>query len=370
MVVQAVTAQADLVVAAFVVAAACLGLEAALWSARAAPVAGLAAGLAAGTKWTGVAAVPALAILVLAATRDSRKLGWIVLWSAIGVAAVGMYGYALNLGATGNPLGHASELGGLRHGAVSAGTASSVPRALFNLVTDFADFSSYFKNANEDTSRFGTLGWALILPLSAVFVLAWIHRRTRAVRGALALVLPLFLIELAFGASNNRFEGRLLIAPVMLCAALAAWVYGRRVLTGGVAALAAATLVLAILFNPTKPVGLAGATPVWKLPRLAAEMIKLPELEGVFSAFDAHVPRTARVGAVIDGGVPTYPLYGPGLARRVVYLGYDAPLAQAESLGLSWVVFSDPKLLDGPRGGWSVAPLGPGPWLLAELRSG
>ena len=360
-VVQAVTTQTDLVTAAFVASAAYLALEAVLADARAAPLAGLAVGLAVGTKWTGAAAIPALALLVLAATRDPRRLGRLVLWGAAGIAAVGMASYVRNAAAQSSPFGKTSELGGVSTEATPFGLLHT----LYRLVLDFADFSSYFKNANEDTSYFGTLGWALILPLCAGFIVAWLLRRTHPVRGALAAAVPILLVELALTHPYNRFEGRLLIGPVALSAALAGWVYARRWIARAVTLLAAVTLVLALVFNEAKPVGAAGSRPVWELSRISAMTIKDADLGAVFSAFDAIVPERARVGGVFADGVFLYPLYGDELGRRILHLPYEEPLAHADLLGLRWVVFSDRDLLDGPRRGWRFTPLGP-TWLLAE----
>jgi len=360
-VVQAVTTQTDLVTAALVVSAAYLALEAVFADPRAAPVAGAAIGLAIGTKWTGAASLPLLVVLVLAATRNARTLARLAAWGAAGVAAFGADSYVRNLVATGSPFGETSELGGVETGV----GGSTFVTTIYRLVLDFADFSSYFRNANEDTSYFGTLGWALILPVSAGFGLAWLFRRTRSVRGAIAFALPIFLVELAFTHPYNRFEGRLLIGPVALCAALAAWVYARTWIARGVVLLASVTLVLAIIFNEAKPVGAAGTRPVWELPRISAMTIKGAHQGPVFSAFDALVPADARVGGVFDEDVFLYPLYGVELGRRILYLPYEEPLEHAERLGLRWVVFSERDLLDGPRQGWRLTSLGSS-WVLAE----
>jgi len=359
-VVQAVTTQNDLVVAALVAAAAFLALESVGRDARAAPLAGLALGLAVGTKWTGAAAVPILALLAVAASRNRRALARLALWSVAGAVAVGSYGYALNLADTGNPLGEVEALGGVETDPSVSAAASTA----YRIVLDFADFSSYHRNANEDTSFFGTLGWALMLPLSAGFTLAWARRSTLPVRGALALALPYAVVFLALAHPYDRFTGRLLIAPVALTAALAAWVYGRRWVTPFVGALAATTLVLAVVFNEAKPVGVRGAA-VWTLSRTEAQTLKDPPLGEVVAALDARVPADGRLGAVLRKSAWSYPLYGRTLGRRVTYLEPGGALAAARRLGLRWVVFSDGVPVERSAPGWRFTEFARG-WTLAE----
>ena len=230
-VVQSVTTQNHLVVAAQVAAAAYFGLELARGDPRAAILAGLAVGLAVGTKWTGLAALPGLGLLWVVATRDAARLVRLVAWSAVGLVLVGVYGYALNAADTGHLLGDTSGLP-----IQSRPSPGEFVESLVKLTLDFGDFSGYFRNANEDSSYFGTLGWLLVLPLSAGFTIAWALRRTSAVRGALAVNLPLFMILLAASHPYERFDGRLLILPVALVAPLAAWVYERSPATEVVAA--------------------------------------------------------------------------------------------------------------------------------------
>src|SRR5207245_6923064 len=105
---QSVTTQNDLLAASFIVAAACLALGQARTDLA---LAGLAVGLALGTKLT---TAPGLALLVVFALvyRPRRaRLAVLVTASAIAFAGVGFYGYGLNLIQTGKPLGDPSAQG-------------------------------------------------------------------------------------------------------------------------------------------------------------------------------------------------------------------------------------------------------------------
>jgi hypothetical protein len=363
-VVQAVTTQNDLVIAALVSSAAYLAVDALVSDARAGLFAGLAFGLAVGTKWTGLAAVPALLLIVLAVTRDPRKLSRIVAWAAVGVVLVGASSYVRNLAATDSALGRSSELQGVNSDASASGAATAVPK----IVLAFGDFSIFFHNANEDASYFGPLGWMLVLPLALGFGLAWLLKHTSALRGALAWSIPIFVVELSLAHPYNRFEGRLLIAPVVVCSALAAWAYGRRWLAAGVSVLAGVSLVLALVFNEAKPVGVR-SKPAWELSRIDAQTLKNPKYAAIFYEFEQRVPDDASVGMVVDDGVWLYPFYGRKLERRLTYLGYDDPFSRAERDGLRWLVLYEPGRVTGERTGWRFAPLGRTGWLLAERAS-
>ena len=93
------TTQNDLVVAALAATAAFFVLG----RTRAdVALAGLALGLALGTKLTVALALPALALLALAA-GGARRLAWAAGATAAAPLLVGSYGYALNLIHTGSP---------------------------------------------------------------------------------------------------------------------------------------------------------------------------------------------------------------------------------------------------------------------------
>jgi hypothetical protein len=358
---QAVTTQNDLLLAAYVAAAAFLAVEALQRDPRAAPLAGLSFGLAVGTKWTALSALPALVLLVLVAAHRWKRVAVLAAWAVIGVVAFGAYAYARNLEATHSLFGRSSEL----QGVSIAGSPVQWARDVRRLVLDFGDNSAYFENASEDTSYFGTVGWLVILPLSAGFGIAWLFRRTTAIRGALAWALPITIAVLSLTHGYDRFSGRLLIAPVALTAPLVAWLYPRAAPAVAVAGLAAATLVLSIVFNETKPVGVL-STPAWELSRIDAQVLKDPSYNAVFYPFERRVPQEADVGMVVDDGVWLYPFYGRRLERHLTYLSPEDPFAEARRRRLEWIVFSRPGLVVGNHDGWTLTPLGDTGWRLAR----
>lgn len=367
---ESVTTQNDLVEAAFVAAAVAF----ALGRTRAeVAMAGLALGLAAGTKLTFAYALPALlAIGLLALPR--RRLAEVAVAAVAGFALLGMHGYAQNLVETGRLQGNAVEVESLPPHVTAGGTASSIARTMYRLV-DLSGFHppaavsshvaglakrvftvlhiepnppastttgtfefTYELNAgvSEDSSALGPLGFLLLVPLSVGFLVAWALRRTDRRHAAFALALPLYMLALVLGTRWNLYVERFMITPAALTLPLAPAVFRPWPVRACAAVVGIAALALALAYDPSKPSGIDGRTPVWNLSRAEVQAIRWPELEPVLQAIQARVPARARLG--IDLAPPDweYPLWGPRLGRSLVWLPSRRPLAFAQ--GADWVV--------------------------------
>jgi hypothetical protein len=367
---ESVTTQNDLVVASFVVAAVAF----ALGRTRAEiALAGVAIGLAAGTKLTFVYALPVLvAIGLLAVPR--RRLAGLAVASLAGVLLFGSYAYVQNLVETGRIQGKAEQVSSLPPHVTASGTASSIARTGYRLVdlsgfhppasitshvsgvakrvfdalgipanpsesTTRGTFEFSFAvnaDASEDSSAFGPLGFLLLVPLSFGFLVAWARRRTDRVHGAFALALPLYVVALALGTRWNLYVDRFLITPAALTLPLAPAVFRWRALSAAVAVVGVAALALALAYDPSKPSGIAGDTPVWDRSRAEVQSIRFPEMRPVLEAVQARVPARARLGVDLAPLDWEYPLWGPRLGRTLVWLPSTNPLASAT--GLDWVV--------------------------------
>jgi hypothetical protein len=377
---ESVTTQNDLVEASFVAGAVALGLG----EGRAtAALAGIALGLAAGTKLTFLYAVaPLVAIGLLALPR--RRLAGVAAAAVAGFLLFGAYAYLQNVVETGRPQGRAEQLRTDRPAITAIGTISTVFRATYRLI-DLSGFHvpvrftehvsgaakavfdglgipanppestkkgtfqfSYDVNAtaSEDSSAFGPLGFLLLVPLSLGVLGAWALRRTDRVLGAFALALPLYLVALALGTRWNLYVDRFLVTPAALTLPLAPLVLRRSVLLrAAVAAVAVAALAVALAYDTSKPTGLGGTTPVWSLSRPAAQSIRWPELRPVLEAVSARVPAKARLGVDLGPLDWEYPLWGPRLERRLVWL------PEQPATGLDWVVLGTGVSLR-PPGSW------------------
>ena len=392
---QSVTTQNDLLAASFVVASAALVLGR---SRVEVVLAGLALGLALGTKLTAAYAIPIL--LALAITSLSRRrLVECVAAAATAFVLVGSYGYVLNIVETGRPLGDPAvteqhrpepvttegtvstvarigfrffDLSGLHPKSFVPDAISSAGRWVFSVLEippnppetsveppfDFAVGQS----SSEDISYFGPLGVLLLLPLSLGFAVATIARREQWERLALALALPVTVLEIALTYRYNIWLGRFLITPVFLTMPLAAVLYRRRVLAGAAALIGGVTLVAAHASNVAKPIGLDGTRPFWSLSRTEAQAQTRPSIEDALVALD-RVPLDARIGiAKLEEW--SYPLYGATLDRRLLPLSEPDPLAAAERLGLQWVVVGTLQTGSSGRPGWRARRFPESGWTL------
>jgi hypothetical protein len=184
-------------------------------------VAGLAAGLAIGTKLTLAAPVGLLTIGVIAIAPRGRRAATGLVWLA-GVAATGSFWYLRNLFAAGNPLpwidlGFLPTPERLLHGRPDYSVA--------HYLTDSDIWSRWFVPGLED--GLGTLWWAVLVLAVAGVLLALLRHRPRVER-MLALVAAAGAVAYLFtplGASGPEGEPigfainlRYLAAP--LCLAL------------------------------------------------------------------------------------------------------------------------------------------------------
>jgi Glycosyltransferase family 87 len=134
-VLQATTTQNDLLVASFVAAAAVFVLEG---SRRGLALAGLAVGLAVGTKTTALFALPLLALLALGTLRR-RRAAELVAFSAAGTLCFGSFAYVENMIHRHSLLGAGSEQGAFRPDLTIAGVAGRFG----DILARFLDLSGF-----------------------------------------------------------------------------------------------------------------------------------------------------------------------------------------------------------------------------------
>ena len=397
---QSVTTQNDLASASFVVAAAALILGRTRTEVL---LAGLAIALALGTKLTAVYSVPILVGLALA-TLPRRRLAEGTAAAVVAFAALGAYGYVLNLVETGSPLGDSSATEPYRPAEITwDGTVSTVARIgyrFFDLsglhaktaVADSIEDAGRFvfdvlgiepnppetsvaqpfdfavgQASNEDISYFGPLGVLLLFPLSLGFTVLVIVRRRQWERLALALALPLTALAIALTYRYNIWVGRFMITPVLLTMPLAAVVYRRRRLAAGVALIGAVTLFATHAYNVAKPTGLDGTRAVWSLPRAEAQALTRPAIEPAITAVERRVPAGVPVG-IAGLAEWVYPLYGVELDRRVVPLPDTDPLRAADRLGLDWVVVGTPDRRPQAGESWDEVHFPDSGWTILRRR--
>ena len=348
-------------------------------------LAGAALGLAAGVKATVAIALPGVVLLALVALPP-RQLLRMLACAVAATAVFAGYWYAQDIAKTGDPLGASDELELFRPQITPAGTVSTIARATYRFVdftgvpgarTSWLDEisdagSSTFDalgidpnprasmghpftftinvRSHEDHSFFGVLGFLLVVPLSVGFAVAWAVRRTTALRGALALALPLGLFVLALLVRFSD-DGRYLIAPVALTMPLAAAVFRSRALAAATAVVAMIGLAVTHVDNELRPSGLSDRPATWALSREEQQALDAPTRLGLLEAV-ARVPEDADVGVVLAPSDWDHPLFGPDLERRLVTLPHQEALVDAERRGLRYVVFG--TAWQPVRRGWST----------------
>ncbi len=368
---ESVTTQNDLVVASFVAAGVFFVVDR---SRRVLPLAGLAIALAAGTKLTGLIALPVVALAALVLLPRVR-VAELAACTAIAFVGFGAFTYVENVARTGHVLGVVPEAVPYRAQPSAGGAASTAARVYWRFV-DFSGldpptavdngvanvgkeifaaariapnppgatatpFTFWPANASsEDTSYFGVLGFLLVVPLSFGFLAAWLMRLVPRSWGALAAALPLFVLAIALTQRYDHWLGRFMLIPVGLTMPLAAFLYDRklRLVTTLAVGLGAYGLLATHLHNRAKPVGLDGSPAVWQLSRTEAQGLLAGTLPRAVPEIDRRVPADATIGAVLQNNDPAYLLYGAELKRHLVLLHARDVEQEAARRQLRWIV--------------------------------
>jgi hypothetical protein len=388
-VLEATTAQNDLVLAAPVLACAFFLLG----RSRSEQLLGaVALGVALGTKFTAVYALPLLGLLALSVLPRRRLLEFVGA-AAAALALLGSAVYVQNVIHYGTPLGSSADRAEFTPKITAANTVSTTARTLYRFA-DLSGFAGGFQtyktqeavgkfvfakldidprpasatlshqqflftfntDANEDVSYFGPLGFVLLLPLAFGYLGAFARRRTSRVKAIFALALPAVAVEVALTYRYDDWLGRFMILPVAFGAVLVARTYSQRLPSAIFAAIGIVFLFFALAHNERKPIGLDGTRAAWSLPRDAAEGLVAPGGTQAFQALDTLVPAHATVGLVFGDDDWDYPLYGPHLTRHLVVLPAKDPFRTARSLHLDWVVVGDVDVSVAPR--WQQAQVG------------
>lgn len=353
--------------------------------------AGLAAGLAAGTKVTALAPVAMITGAVLVAAVAGRRLRTAAVWLGAVVAGGGWW-YLRNLIAAGNPLPQVERLGPVDLPGPDRLQQGRPDFPVIHYLTDTGVWRDYFVPGLEQ--GFGRL-WPVLLALAVGGVVALVFRgpgRLTRAHGAAALLALCAYLVTPLGAAgpeghptafaiNLRFLAPALALAIVLIPLLPWFDRGRklRVALGAVLVLlfavtwadhpltstsgAAFGILLAIL-----TVGLPAA--VWLLRDRALRLPGRPRLAPVLAAaataillvgvgwplsqsyFDsryrqfepagglaepydwARETSGARIGlAGTTAGFRQFGFYGPDLSNRVIYIGREAPAGGFDAIG-------------------------------------
>lgn len=402
---QATTAQNDLLLAVLVGSAA-------LFAARGLrdrslgdlAVAGVAGGLAVGTKTSALLAAPVvLLLLVAAARRFAPPRGLVVRGAALAAALVlglGGFAYANDLTTTGDALGGMTA--STSRDFTRAGPALDVARSAWSVFIEAPGFpdvhaldralaparnalfghlrGSYYDvpaplrtTVDEDTDGLGLVGLAVLLPLLAAALF-----RPREGAHRLVVIAGLgFAVSLTALLGYSPDNGRLVLPGLVLTLPLLAIAPTRRWSLVAVAALAIAGAVPAILLNPhrspfTRPALLSKGRHEQQL------LANYDAMAALVASLDRILPPTAPIGVLhapefTSSEHPAYAFFDGRLSRRVVLLSpKDLTVPRLRQLGLAGAVVWRPRCLPAPactfsltgeprvalRGGGALVPAG------------
>jgi hypothetical protein len=345
--------------------------------------AGLAAGLAAGTRVTGLAMAGALTVAVVVLAPRGRRVAGFGWWFLPALAG-GAFWYLRNLVVAGNPIPEVEKLGPISLPHPERLQEGRPDFSIAHYATDTGVWRHYFEPGLHEA--FGALWPLVVFGAAAAALLAVFHGRDRIVRwiGAVALfglVAYLFTPLSAAGAEgepvgfgiNIRYVIPALLAGIVL-APLDRWTDGRRARWGLLGALVLIFLVTnrpddalhdqarvfaflfvllvvgvpaLLLYARSRGTSATLVTAAVGALLLAAVAIGYPlqrhYLEGRFAnagSKEEQIPGMdldgayrwardldhARIGlAGTTAGFANYGFYGTDLSNRVIYLGEEGP---------------------------------------------
>jgi hypothetical protein len=316
--------------------------------------------------------------------RVSRRLVVGALAAAVvSVAALGAWGYALNLHGQGSLFGDLAE---------ATERQAKIPNNTVRVVWTFADSPGlsmpwfdtiaakaahatvgqleirnrfgFFADPNisEDTSAYGLIGWWVLLPLLVYFAFA---PRVSPARRVLAASGLLAIVAFAVAFDWNIWVGRLLLPTVALVMPLFA-VLARRGVPATLTVLAAAlTLIPCLLLNPNKALLVnAPAQSALSKDRIAQMTAIRPEMAPVIRAVDQRLGDGGSLGFVGGEDSWDYPFFGEHRDRRVVRFSGQGQIdpRTAGARDLDAVLFAN---VGRPPRAWRARHLGGDYWLAA-----
>ncbi len=283
-------------------------------------VAGLAIGMASGTKVTALAPAALISFAVLVAARRGTRVAAAAVWFAAGLMG-GVWWYLRNLVATGNPIPQVESIGPLALPGPERLQTGRPDFTVFHYITDAGIWKDYFLPGLE--RGFGSL-WPLLMLVAVIGAAALVFRGpgrlARALGGAALLAIAAYLVTPLSAAGPEgsptafAINLRFLVPALAMAAVLVPLlpVFGKRWAAIGLGAALAALLVTA--GSPEALYSLSG----WQFGlAVAALFVALPGAVWLFRY---------RIEEPLGGRSP---LAWTGLAMAAVSLLVAFPLASS-----------------------------------------
>ena len=203
--------------------------------------------------------------------------------------------------------------------------------------------------ASDTASWFGPAGLLLIFG-AAIASIRLIRRRSLPPLAGIAALVPLGWFALvSLSLTYNPWLGRFFVLPVALSAALWGLALRARSTAWASAALAAVTMVLALVHYTEKPSGLrlldrGTPTPsVWSMERWQVQSQHDPAIGPVFRFLDRGVPAKSSVALALSANDFGYPAFGPHLEREVALVPFGS---NAGHVRTDWLVTSNERAVE------------------------
>ncbi len=357
-------------------------------------LAGLAFGLALGTKGSVVYALPALALVVAGASwrlRPAPRLVGVLLGCDVaGAVAFASFAYIQNTVVTGSPSGGLTGLGQRTEALVpnevhAAWSFVDAPGVSFDW-TDrvFAHTLAHVPHwstpsfafvvdtsTGEDTMAAGLVGLLVLFPL---VLWAGFGRRREPVARALALGSLIYVVF--FGATYvaDAFAGRVLLVAAALAAPLLAYAARSRWAQGAILVLAVICLFPVLVTNQANPLlGTATQTSVFRESYAQQVTANRPDELALVEALDTHFGPGSRLGFIGGEDSWDFPLFGRDLDRTVRRVDDHTVPTEHNRVRCAWLEryvarthVNAVVLADGPAPPRTVRalPVGPQRWII------
>ena len=389
---QTITTQNDLVVAAFVTSTVYLfylGLS--QQKKRLLLLSGLALGLSLGAKSTAVIFLPGLALAVLVAVwrRSKKGVSLVTAWllmTALGFGLLGAFNYIQNYLYYGNPFSVPEWTDSIVNPQVSRkarlgsnvflylyqfADTTGIPERFASAVVDakaevaYAVIKAFHLPLNPtlpggyyslrkvlypylvihpDTSWYGPLSVLLLLPAGLYHFWQGLRRRDD-LRLGLILISAFFVFTLSLFLSWTPYKSRYFIPAVAVAAPLLAFLYqlSRRgkVLQWAISALALWIMGWTVLNNAYLP--LVGVNAVWGLSQESIRLSGNPSFQPALDMVESSVPMNAVLATRLGENAWDYPLFGPKFERRIIQIDpriRDLDLKGLQEKGATYLLIS------------------------------
>ena len=336
--IEATTTQNDLVVSACLAATVAFGLRGLRRRSSAElAMAGVAWGLAMGSKGSAAFALPGLVLVLVAAVVElkpaRRHVVTLLAAVALGSLALGSFSYIANQAEKGGPFGDLPDIGkrqtrvdtNLARVSLSFLESPGMPIGVADHVLG-QTFRRWFPEVqtrhipwqvmtetDEDRTTAGLVGWLVLGPL--VLALLVLPRRRPLVR-ALAAASVLFVVFFAVSHEATPFNGRILMLATVIAAPLLAYTARSPWSRAGVVLLAFASMLPALLMNPAKPVIPELGEPwVWSTVREQQMVAHADRQQYLYDLYSFRPG--SRIGVLAGENAWDYPIFGRRRERWV-----------------------------------------------------